>query len=89
MQGRCPCTPPKGLRPFGNPLSAPFSRRRGWGFSLECGRIFLQLFLTIHGYASLLANNPIPYNENEADLLLGSAFTSACAAKTITKEDQA
>lgn len=52
-------------------------------------RIFLQLFLTIHGYASLLANNPIPYNENEADLLLGSAFTGACAAETITKEDQA
>ncbi|MBR4069074.1 MAG: WHG domain-containing protein [Clostridia bacterium] len=50
-------------------------------------RIFLQLFLTIHGYASLLANNPMPYNENEAALLLDSAFTGACAAEAITKED--
>lgn len=51
-------------------------------------RIFLQLFLTIHGYASLLANNPIPYNENEALQLLDSAFSGACAAETVIREDQ-
>lgn len=51
-------------------------------------RIFLHLFLTAHGYASLLANNPIHYNENEAALLLERAFTGACAAETIAKEDR-
>lgn len=60
----------------------------GGGFFFGGGRIFLQLFLTIHGYAGLPANNPMPCNENEADLLLGSAFTGACAAETITKEDR-
>jgi AcrR family transcriptional regulator len=51
-------------------------------------RIFLQLFLTIHGYASLLANNPIPYNENEALQLLDSAFSGACAAEINLREDR-
>ena len=55
---------------------------------MGCGRIFLQLFLTIHGYASLLANNPMPYNENKVVWLPGSAFTGACAAEAITKEDR-
>lgn len=41
--------------------------------------IFLQLFLVAHGYASLLANNPIPYNETEAQAILEAAFDSACA----------
>ena len=50
-------------------------------------RIFTQLFLTIHGYASLLANNPMPYNENEVTDILDSAFCGACAAEAITKED--
>lgn len=50
-------------------------------------RIFTQLFLTAHGYASLLANNPMPYNENEASHILDNAFNGACAAEAITKED--
>ncbi len=28
-QGHCPCTPPKGLRPFGIPRLRPFHGRRG------------------------------------------------------------
>ncbi len=49
-------------------------------------RIFMQLFLTVHGYASLLANNPIPYDENEVITLLDNAFTGACAAQGIKEE---
>lgn len=51
-------------------------------------RIFRQLLLAVHGYASLLANNPMPYNENEAIQLLDSIFSGACAAETIIREDQ-
>ena len=50
-------------------------------------RIFTQLFLVVHGYASLLANNPIPYNENEVANLLDGAFNGACAAETLPKDD--
>ena len=63
--------------------------RQAAGVTPEAARrIFLQLFLTSHGYASLLANTPMPYNENEAVLLLGSAFSGACAAETAIREDQ-
>ena len=50
-------------------------------------RIFTQLFLVVHGYASLLANNPIPYNQEEVFHLLDSAFNGACAAENLPKED--
>ena len=50
-------------------------------------RIFTHLFLVVHGYASLLANNPIPYDENEVSGLLDSAFNGACAAEALPKED--
>ena len=50
-------------------------------------RIFTHLFLVVHGYASLLANNPIPYDENEVSSLLDSALNGACAAEALPKED--
>lgn len=50
-------------------------------------RIFTHLFLVVHGYASLLANNPIPYDEKEVSGLLDSALNGACAAETLPKED--
>ena len=53
----------------------------------DAKRIFTHLFLVVHGYASLLANNPIPYDENEVSTLLDSAFNGACAAEALPKED--
>lgn len=50
-------------------------------------QIFTHLFLVVHGYASLLANNPIPYDENEVSSLLDSALNGACAAEALPKED--
>ncbi len=49
--------------------------------------VFLQLFLVIHGYASLLANNPMPYDEQETVTLLDKALYGACAAATAPKEE--
>lgn len=39
--------------------------------------IFLSVFLTVHGYASLLANNSMEYDENAAALLLKKAMEGA------------
>ena len=39
---------------------------------------FLTMFVCAHGYASLLANNALPFDEGEASRVLEASFLGAC-----------
>ena len=47
----------------------------------EAKDIFLEFFCVVHGFASLLANNSMNYDENMADTLLAKVFKGVIAAR--------
>lgn len=50
--------------------------------------IFLSLFIYVHGYASMLVNNTMPYDDKQLILQLTKAFYGAVyAAKEVTDEE--
>lgn len=44
---------------------------------LQARRVFLVMFVTAHGYASLLANNAVTYDEAQVACVLEAAYTGA------------
>ncbi|MCI8537600.1 MAG: TetR/AcrR family transcriptional regulator [Oscillospiraceae bacterium] len=53
----------------------------------EARQIFFHLFLTVHGYASLLANHAMAYEEANAAKLLKQTFTGAVYALKEKKDE--
>lgn len=47
----------------------------------EAKDIFLEFFCVVHGFASLLANNSMNYDENMADTLLAKVFKGVITAR--------
>ncbi|MBQ9608837.1 MAG: TetR/AcrR family transcriptional regulator [Lachnospiraceae bacterium] len=51
----------------------------------EAKDIFLEFFCVVHGFASLLANNAMNYDEEQADKLLTQVFNGVIAVRDIKK----
>lgn len=66
-----------------SPDSAPFIQAVAAETGLstaQAGAVFAQLFMTVHGCASLLANNAMPYDEAYCETLLSRCLNGAVAA---------
>lgn len=53
---------------------------------MQAKQVFKTLFLLVHGYASMLANNTMEYNEEEIAQVLNTAFSGLMAAVKMEEE---
>lgn len=67
-----------GLCRFAGPLSA-MQRALGVGTE-QTKRVFLTVFLFVHGYASIIANNSLQYDEDLIKSHLEQAYRGAVLA---------